>query len=168
MKHTTQLLPAAVSTPNRPLPDDNAPGFRTDSVYVIYTTLEETFTALGAAGSFAAALGVPVTLVHFRTVPYALPADAPCGISPVETDAFLARLQAEGLDVRIHVCLCRNGVDAIPLAFTRPSLIVLAGRHHWWPTASERLRRRLERAGHLVVVAGNAQSHAKKEERADA
>jgi hypothetical protein len=154
------LANTAVATPTGPVLDPCESGIRTDAVYVVYTSLEETFAALRAAGNFARVLDIPVTLVHFRTVPYALPIDAPCGISPVETDAFVTRLQAEGLDVRVRVHLCRDRRQAIPLAFPRPSLIVVAGRGGWWPTESERWRRRLEAAGHLVIFAHKETSHA--------
>jgi hypothetical protein len=153
---TTQLASAVVSTPSRPLFDGSDAGIRTDSVYVVYTSFDDTLAAVRVAAGFAKAMDVSVTLVHFRTVPYALPVDAPSGISPVETDSFTARLRAEGLDVRVRVCLCRDERQAIPLAFTRPSLIVVAGRRGWWPTASDRWRRRLEAAGHLVVFADRA------------
>jgi len=84
-------------------------------------------------------------------VPFQLPVDAPDGISPVETDAFVARLQAEGFDVRVRVYLCREERRTISLAFRRHSLVVLAGRRRWWPTLAERWRRWLESAGHFVV-----------------
>jgi hypothetical protein len=78
--------------------------------------------------------------------------DEPGGMSPVETDAFIDRLRAEGLDIRVRVYLCRDRRPAIPLAFTRHSLIVVAGRRGWWPSESERWRRMLEAAGHFVVL----------------
>jgi hypothetical protein len=93
----------------------------------------------------------PLTLIHFRSVPYQLPVDGPIGISPVETDAFVARLEAEGLKIRVRVYVCRNQRLTVQLAFRRHSLVVLAGRRRWWPTRAERWRRWLESAGHFVV-----------------
>jgi hypothetical protein len=72
-------------------------------------------------------------------------------MSPVETDAFIARLRAETLDIRVRVYVCRDGRRAIPLAFRPHSLIVVAGQRSWWPIESERWRRTLEAAGHFVV-----------------
>lgn len=135
----------------------DTPSIRTDAVYVIYTSIDETLVAVRVAGDFAKTLGVPVTLVHFRAVPFALPVDGPCGRSPVETDAFLSRLRAEEFDVRVRVCLCRDALQVASLAFNPHSLIVMAGRRRWWPTASERWRRTLEAAGQFVVLVDNAE-----------
>jgi hypothetical protein len=151
MSQTIQLAPAPVEETRGRSLEHSVPTIRTDAVYVIYTSIEGTLAAVRVASDFGQALGVPVTLIHFRTVPYALPVDAPCGISPVETDAFLERLRAEGLDIRVNVYLCRDEHDAIPLALRPHSLIVAAGRRGWWPTESARRRRMLEAAGHYVV-----------------
>jgi hypothetical protein len=151
MTQIIQLASAAVEATRGPSLDHGDPTIRTDAIYVIYTTIEGTLAAVRVAGDFGQALGVPVTLIHFRTVPYALPVDAPCGVSPVETAAFLERLRAEGRDIRVNVYLCRDEHDAIPLALRPHSLIVAAGRRSWWPTGSARRRRMLEAAGHFVV-----------------
>ena len=127
------------------------PAIRTDGVFVIYSTIDDTLAAVRVAGNFAKALSVPVTLIHFRTVPYALPLDEPTGISSVETDAFITRLRAESLDIRVRVYLCRDERRAIPLALKDHSLILVAGQRRWWRTESERWHRRLEAAGHFVV-----------------
>jgi hypothetical protein len=125
---------------------------RTNGVYVVYTTPEETVAAIRAASDFANAIGARVTLMHFRVVPYALPVDAPCGISPIETDAFVNRLASEGLEVRRRVYLCREERPAIRRALKRASLVFVGGHRRWWPTPSERRRRELEAAGHFVVI----------------
>jgi hypothetical protein len=124
---------------------------RTDTLYVVYTSIGETLAAVRIASGFAKSLAIPVTVIHFRTVPYALPVDAPCGLSPIQTEAFSEGLRTVDCDVHVHVCLCRNERQAIPQAFRRQSLIVVGGRRHWWPTRSERMRRMLEAAGHFVV-----------------
>ena len=134
------------------------PGFATDgptistkAVYVMHTTVDETLAAIRVAADFAAVLSVPVTVVHFRTVPFTLPVETPPGISPIETEAFAERLAAEGLDVRLRVYLCREERQAAPSAFERHSLIMVGGRRRWWPTRASRLGRMLEAAGHFVV-----------------
>ena len=124
---------------------------RTDAVYTVFTTIDDTLAAMRVAVPLAKAMDAPLTLIHFRAVPYPLSVDAPAGLSPVETDAFAQRLGAEGLDVRVRVLLCRQERRAIQFAFGKHSLIVIAGRHGWWPSASERWRRWLESAGHFVV-----------------
>jgi hypothetical protein len=146
-----QLASGAVANRRIPVPGQHNPVVRTDTVYVVFTSIDGTLSAVRVAGNFAKALGVPVTLIHFRTVPYALRVDEPSGMSPVETDAFITRLRAEGLDIRVRVYLCRDGRRAIPVALKPHSLIVVAGERSWWPTRSERWRRLLEAEGHFVV-----------------
>jgi hypothetical protein len=139
------------------------PAVRTDAVHVVFTGIEETLAALRAGSVLGRAMSAPLRLIHFRAVPYPLSVHAPTGLSPVETDAFIGRVRAEGIDVRARVYLCRDERRVMPMAFKRHSFIVIGGRHRWWPTRSERLRRLLEDAGHFVVLVdafGGELSHA--------
>jgi hypothetical protein len=151
MSQSIQPASAAVANRRIRVPEHLDPAIRTDTVYVLFTSIDETLAAIRVAGDFAKALGVPVTVVHCRMVPYSLALDAPGGMSPAETDAFITRLRAEGADIRIRVYLCRDERQAIPFAFNRHSLIVIAGRRSWWPRRSEQRRRMLEAAGHFVI-----------------
>jgi hypothetical protein len=156
----TQILPPAIAAPVQP-DRDTASGLQTSSVYVVFTTIEDTLSAIRVAGGFAKALEVPVTILHFRTVSYALPIDGPAGISPIETAEFAQSLEREGLDVRVKVYLCREALAAVPLALTSPSLVVIGGRQAWWgyrASQSTRWRRALEARGHLVIFAANTET----------
>lgn len=130
----------------------DVPLIRTDSIYIVFTTIDETFAAVRVAAELGKAMAVPLTLIHFRAVPYPLSVEAPAGLSPVETDAFMDRLRDEGIEVRVRVYLCRNERRVIPFAFKPRCLIVIGGRHGWWPTAAARWRQRLEAAGHFVLL----------------
>jgi hypothetical protein len=163
MNQIIQLRSAAVEESRSRVLDRTSPGVRTDAVYVVFTSIEETLAAARVASQLARAMAVPLTVIHFRTVPYGLSVDRPDGLSPVETDSFVDRLQAEGLEMRVRVYLCRSPRRAIPMAFKKHSLIVVAGRR-MWPSRSERWRRALETAGHLVVFVDQAQH----KERSDA
>ena len=77
-------------------------------------------------------------------------------MSPIETDWFLHRMQTEAIDARVCVYLCRTEASAIPSAIPGRSLVVMGDRRNWWPTAASRLRRRLEAAGHFVVLVDRA------------
>ena len=123
----------------------------TDAVYAVATSVEESITAVRVAGGLAEAIGVPVTLIHFQPVSYALPVDEPGAVSPLETAECLDKLRQQGFDLRIRVCLCRDPKQAIPMTFKPHSFIVLAGRRGWWPNASTRLWKLLEAAGHYVL-----------------
>lgn|SRR5262249_27945717 len=129
----------------------HSPLIRTDSIYILFTTIEDTLAAVRVAAGLGKAMSVPLTLIHFRTVPYPLSVDAPTGLSPVETDGFMKRLRDEAIDIRLRVYLCRDERRVIPLGFKSHCLIVIGGRHGWWPTAAERWRQRLEAAGHFVL-----------------
>jgi hypothetical protein len=138
----------------------DAPAIRTDAVYVLHTTVDETLAAIRVASGFANALEMPVTVVHSRAVPYPLAVETPTGISPIETEEFVERLRAEGLNAKIRVYLCRNERQAVPAVFKRHSLIVIAGNRRWWPTRSQRMRRMLEAAGHFVVFVDGSEPDA--------
>jgi len=135
----------------------SSPPVRTSEVYVLFTSVHETLAALRIAKALASALGVPLTLVHLRTVPYSDRIEGPAGTSPLETDAFARCLRAQGLEVRVRVYWCRSARRAIPQAFGPHSLVLIGGRRRWWPGRSDRLRQALEAAGHFVVFVDEGQ-----------
>ncbi len=125
-------------------------------ISVVYTTADETLAALRVADDLAQSLKRPVRLIDFRVVQVGAPVEAPSGRSPIETNGLLDRARVAGLDVQVEVYVCRDVRCAIPQVFTGHSLIVLGGRHHWWPTRTERLRQILERCGHFVLLTDGA------------
>jgi hypothetical protein len=168
MGQIIQLESVAAENPHVDISERRPCGIRTDAVYVVFTSIDETLAAMRIASELAKALGAPLTLIHTRTVPYVLPVDAPNGLSPVETDAFVDYVRdagrEAGVDVRVRVYLCRELKHVVPFAFKAHSLIVIAGQRSWWPTRTERWRRALEASGHFVVFV----DHAEHKERADA
>src|SRR5262245_12465856 len=90
---------------------------RTSEVHVVLTSIGETMAAVRVGSELAWALDVPLTIVHLRAVPYPVPVDHPADLSPVETDAFVERMKAQGLDVELRVYLCRSVRRAITQAF---------------------------------------------------
>ncbi len=94
------------------------PAFGTDAVNVVFThRLRTLWRRCELAQSLAKAMAVPLTLMHFRAVSYAVSVNTPDEVSTVETDAFVNRLRAEGIDVRVRMFLCRNVRQALQLAF---------------------------------------------------
>ena len=150
----TQQLPALP-----PVRTSDNQDLRTNAVYVVYTSTDETFAALRIAGAFAKALSVPLILLHYRAVPYPLAVDSPTGVSPIHSEYFLQRLRVEAIDVVNRVYLCRDDRRAIGAALNMPSLVVVGGRRRWWPTKAQIWQRALEAAGHSVVFV-EEQSHA--------
>lgn len=152
MTSMTPLVPTSRHDPALPsATTSERDNLRTNAVYVVYTSTGETFAALRIGGDFAKALNVPLILIHYRAVPYPLAVDYPTGVSPIQSEDFLQRLQVEQIDVVSRVCLCRNDRRAIGAALKLPSLVVVGGRRRWWPTKAESWRRSLEAAGHYVV-----------------
>jgi hypothetical protein len=149
-EHVAEIIPFQPSTQhsstaaNRPL---------TKSVYVVFSSVDDTLTAAGVGHRLATALQVPLTIVHFQTVPYSVPLDRPVDSSPVETETFVTALRAAGIEADIRVLLCRDPARSLAAAFEGQSLVVLAGPRTRWPrrSAFARMRRLLESAGHVVI-----------------
>ena len=150
MSEVFQLAPSAEGAAGS-VHGHHVPPLRVDAINVVFTGADETLEAVRVASTLGRAMGVPLMLVHFWEVPYPLSIESPAGVSPIETYEFMRRVRSEGIDANVRVCLCRSGHRTMPTAFRRPSLIVVGGRRSWWPTGPERLRRRLESAGHFVV-----------------
>lgn len=124
----------------------------TDRVYLLFTSFEETLAAIPVASRLARALRSRLTVVHLKPVAFGAPLEDPCGLSPVETNEFRARLEAEHSDAEAKVCVCRDARAALSAVFKSRSLVVLGRHRRWWPTYADRWRRTLEGAGHVVVV----------------
>ncbi len=120
-------------------------------VCVLFTSPDDTLRALSVASDLARLVDGEIRLVDFRVVPVGAPVESPTGRPRIETDGFLDRVRAAGLDVRVDVYVCRNAREAIPRVFSHQSIIVIGGRRRRWPTRAERWRRMLERRGHLVL-----------------
>jgi hypothetical protein len=133
---------------------------RAADVYVVFTSVDETLAAVQVASRLAKALTTRLTVIHFQAVPYPLATDAPSDHSPAEMDAFVDALRGLGIGVRVRVYLCRDPRREIASAFKSHSLIVIGGHRSWWPTRSERWRRALEAAGHLVVFVDKSEHSA--------
>jgi hypothetical protein len=152
------LLQQAVTTaePATKSGQRKAPAMQTDTVSVIYTGFDETLRAARVAADLATKMGVPLRVVHFRTVPHQLDVDRPDGLSPIESEAFASRLVEEGISTRARVYLCRDEMKTIPFAFNPHSIVVIGGHHSWFPTRIERWRHALENAGHFVVLVASS------------
>ena len=62
------------------------------------TRADETLAAVRVASALGSAMAAPVTVVHFRSVPYPLSLDAPAGGSPLETDEFMRQVRSEDIE----------------------------------------------------------------------
>jgi hypothetical protein len=147
---TTTNLPGKVIT------QEAAPRFPSGplELNVIFTDVQSTAAALNFAQSFARELGARISLRAAVAVPFQLPLERP----PISV-AFLqdvmrklvAQLKRETFDPTLHLYLCRDCVGAFSQVLKPNSLVVIAGRRRWWPTAETRMARALRAEGHRVI-----------------
>jgi len=120
---------------------------------VVATTEEGTRRALAEATRLANGSPARVLLL----VPHVVSYFAAAGDSSeaVEiTDRYRALASDAGVNAFVRLCVCRRLDDVLRLMLGRRAPVVIGGRHRrWWPTAAERLARRLRRQGHDVVFA---------------
>lgn len=128
------------------------------AIYVVATTGDETRAALREAARYAIFAEADVWLVVLHEVPFPLPLDEP-HVSPALLHAQFRELAASaGVEASVHLCLCRNQLDAPPVLFPKPSVVFVGYRRRWWPTREGRLIRLLRRLGHDVLAVGNVES----------
>ena len=141
--------PVHVSQPISAPPRADQPDLR---LHVIYTTPETTRDSLERASVLARGLGARLELLIAEVVPYPLPLDHPPASSRF-TDAALDALVANcGVDVDVHVLLCRDREQTIPEWLPAGSIAVIGRCRRWGPGSSRRLIRAVRRAGHNVIV----------------
>ena|ERR1700719_3408150 len=124
------------------------------AVNVIFTDVQSTAAALKFAQSFARELGARISLRAAIAVPFQLPLDQPQISVAFLQDAMrelVAQLKSETFDPTIHLYLCRDRVWALSQVLNPNSLVVIAGRKRWWPTAETRMARVLRAKGHRVI-----------------
>ena len=132
---------------------ENPPNCNTDIVvHVIYTDLQGTLAALQSAETLARQLQGRITLLAAHSVPYGLPITRP----PVSLEFARQRLvdltQQGKLQTSIQIYICRDRTLCLMQALYSKSLVVLGAKRRWWPTREGKLVKRLESAGHHIVL----------------
>jgi hypothetical protein len=121
-------------------------------ISVVFTGVDATLQALKEAGDLAASLGGRINLIVPQIVPYPLPLTSP----PVLVDFNERRLRViannSRVDTRVSIYLCRDPLDTLQSVLRPNSVVVIGTRRHWWPTAEERLAKKLRHLGHHVVI----------------
>jgi hypothetical protein len=124
-------------------------------VNVIFTTINETIVALGAAKGLAQNLAGQLRLLVPLVVPPRLPLDHPA-MAPDAFERHVWEMVADsGLtddEVIVDVCLCYNETNCVQETLNPASLVVLGGkRTRWWKGKARKLEEALQRLGHEVV-----------------
>ena len=121
-------------------------------IVVLHTKAKETLGALKMASELASGLA-PIRLLAIQVVPYPLCLDAP-QVSAEFLERRFAKMASEAaVNASVDIRLGRDAGDVLESGLGPHSVVVMGGRRWWWPTATMRLARRLERLGHQVVFA---------------
>ena len=115
-------------------------------IVVLHTKEAATVSALKMAAEFASGLA-PVRLLAIQVVPYPLALDAPPVSVKFLERRFVELVKEAAVDAKVDIRLARDAEDEL----SPHCVVVIGGRRRWWPTASMRMARRLERLGHQVV-----------------
>jgi hypothetical protein len=143
----TLLIPA-VARPAQPTATENA----RLGVIVVFTTVESTVHALRKAGALATRLNAHITLVVPQVVPFPLPLTSPPVLLDFSERRFRVIAAESPVQTTVRLYLCRDQMETLATVLEPNSLIVLGARRRWWPTAEDRLARKLRRAGHQVIL----------------
>jgi len=122
-------------------------------IHVIATDEQGTRSALAEASRLARTSPSQVVILVPQFVSFARPPASPLEAAAL-TDRYRDLAEAAGVDALVRVCVCNRFDDLFRWMLAKRSQIVVGGRHRWlWPTAEERLARRLKHEGHHVVFA---------------
>ena len=122
------------------------------NIIVVFTSMGTTTAALKKAGSLAESLGAQISLIVPQVVPFPLPLTSPPVLLDFQEKRFQEIASQCPVDVNVQLYLCRDAMETLKTVLKPHSLIVLGGRKRWWPTGEARLARKLQKAGHEVVV----------------
>ncbi len=121
-------------------------------VHVIYTSLAGTLAALEAAETLSRQLRARITLLAALPVSYRLPVTRP-SVSLQFLERRLVKLaKSRPVQTSIQIYVCRDRANCLIQALSAKSLVVLGTRKRWWPTNDALLARRLQGAGHQMVL----------------
>lgn len=121
------------------------------NVAVIFTSVEATLRALRKAAALANRLGGCIKLLVPQVVPYPLPLTSPPVLLDWSEKHFRVIANESSVETRVQLYLCRDRFETLASVLKPRSLVVVGGYKRWWPTADERLARKLRRAGHEVI-----------------
>lgn len=123
-------------------------------VVVLHTTVSGTLQALKTAARLAQGLSARIRLLVLEVVPYPLPLHQPDVSLPATQKRFRTLAENASIETSVDIHLVRDPERVIDSVLEPHSVVVVGAHRTWWPTASGRLAKRLERRGHQVIYAG--------------
>jgi len=153
--HNTLLAPEKKLQPaaNRPAPPHAAEKDPRLNISVLFTSVDRTLAALRQAAELAHSLGGRLTLLVPQIVPYPLPLESPPVLLDWNEQRFNVIACESLVETTVRIYLCRDRMETLESVLSPHSIVVVGARKRWWPTAEERLARKLRRAGHEVILA---------------
>lgn len=121
-------------------------------VVVVFTAIDVTIAALRKAGVLANRLSAHITLLVPQIVPYPLPITSPPVLLDFNERRFRVIACESPVKTTVKIVLCRDTLLTLTEVLKPHSLVVMGGRKHWWPTAENKLARKLRRLGHEVIL----------------
>ncbi len=123
-------------------------------VFVPYTSPELTRAALEQAAVLTRNLGAHITLFAVQVIPFSMPLDIPSGSVALLEQKLAAVAQQAGTEAEVRVICARDFGLGLKQILMPNSLVVMATKKRWWPTAEVKLAGVLARAGHSVAILG--------------
>ncbi len=154
---SNQYHETLTNSPSKIITRTAAPRFASGplAVNVIFTDVQSTAAALNFAQSFARELGARISLRAAVAVPFQLPLDRPPDFGRFSPGKLCGNLSRNWRripsNLTVHLYLCRDRVRALSQVLRPNSVVVIAGRRRWWPTAETRMARALRAEGHRVI-----------------
>jgi hypothetical protein len=123
------------------------------SIHIIATNDDGTHAALTEARRLTRPSSGRVIILVPQFVSFVEPPASPCE-SVALTDRYRGLAAAAGVEAVVRVCVCNRVDDLFRWMLSKDSRVIVGGRHRrFWPTAEQRLARRLKTLGHDVVFA---------------
>lgn len=123
-------------------------------VFVPYTCPDLTRAALAQAAVLTRNLTAHITLFVVQVVPFPLPLDKPDVSATFLERKLTAVAQEAATQADIQIVFARDPDLGWTQILMPNSLVVMATKKRWWPTAEVKLARALAQAGHSVALLG--------------
>jgi len=123
-------------------------------VFVPYTSPDLTKVALSRAKALTRNLAARITLLDVHVVPFPLPLEKPNVAVTFLERKLISIAKDAGAEVEPRVVFARDRGLGTEQALAPNSLVLIATKKRWWPTAEVKLGRSLARAGHSVALLG--------------
>ncbi len=127
-------------------------------VYVVYTDVPATLSALRTAAQLMEGLASRIRLLLVETVPFPRELDSPqrdlhflCRHFRTLIDSCTAETAIRSVELVAEIVVCRDSFVALRETLPAKSVVVIGKRNRWWPDREDRLANQLRAAGHHVV-----------------